>query len=227
MRKGSKIFLIFLIICLIVAIAGLGYYCYTLNQKIEKIEEKSDTKNEENNKSDSSLKEQETNKDEKVSYTLFNTAITIDDICPTKIGICDKEIGTFSLNDKTYTASLSYDMDDTGEHENYLMLGSSKVDIMYLKKIIKINDNYLAVEVSYPNDWHTLYIYDENLNIIKKYADAGSEFEINKNVIKYYKHSFAISEDENMGDNLPNYNELHTITIENGIFNEKITKESF
>ena len=52
---------------------------------------------------------------------------------------------------------------------------------------------------------------------------SGSEYEINGNIITYYRHEFAIAEDNDL-DDLPDYKEKVTITINNSNFNKDIQK---
>lgn len=219
MDKKIKVILVVLIVLLITAVGGLGYYCYNLNQKLNKVTEKNNDAEKETEK----LEEPEN--ENAIKYTLFDEEVKLNDICTEQTGICNKTIGDFTLNDKNYSMSINYDMEETGE-ESYLTVDNTKIIINgYLKRIVKLGENYLTIETARDNDYYNLYIYDEELNLVKSYTDAGSEFVLKDNQIQYYKHSFAIVEDEDLED-IPNYKELHTISINNGNFSEQITKEN-
>ena len=152
MDKKFKCILVVLILLLIAAVGGLGYYCYNLNQKLNDVTKENNNTEKENEK----LKETE-NKNA-IKYTLFDEEVKLNDICTEQTGICNKTIGDFTLNDNNYSVSINYDMEETGE-ESYLTVDNTKIIINgYLKRIVKLGENYLAIETARDNDYYNLYI---------------------------------------------------------------------
>ena len=141
-------------------------------------------------------------------YELFNEKNIFSDKCIETS--CNENLGKFSLNNKVYNASFNYEASNK-ECESYcnpetneclneqigeLKLGNNSIFfsktcnyIEKLEKIVKYNENYLFVYVSKNKLGETinpivLYIYDDNLNMIKEidniysYGESNSEYNV-------------------------------------------------
>ena len=163
-------------------------------------------------------KDSDTSKNEIVSEgsKLLNEELTIDKICTNTSGICNKEVGKFTLNGIEHTLKVNINMGDennatlyeklgnselavkNNEKANSISIDSKKIVLGYnssLDKIVKIDDKYLAVGVNVGfNTGYEIRIYNSNFNLLKTYSSIHVSKEIarDEKMVKNFSEYFKV-----------------------------------
>ena len=168
-KSGGNKGLIILLILIIIGLAGYIAYDKLVvdnNSKVETTETGNSNKKE--TSKEETISEKDKQSEEQTKSTLFNKEVIISNECPDYN--CDKELGTFTIGNDTYTASLSL----KPENESFVVFDNGKkigTQDKYsdkFDKIVKIGDDYLAIGTKTgPNIGYSIKIYDSNLNRVK------------------------------------------------------------
>ena len=146
---------------------------------------------------------------------LLDNELTIAKICTNTSGVCNKEVGKFTLAGTEHTLKVNIDMDDLNNEKLYTQLGNSEIALKNSEKanviiidskripigfnykfdkIVKIGDNYLAIGVDETIDTgYEIRIYNSNLNLVKTYhsihvpKEVARDEKMAKNYLEYFK----------------------------------------
>lgn len=121
---------------------------------------------------------------------LKNEIKSVNALCETDTGLCDKNLGYIKLNDQKYNLYLYYNFDNFDQSINYFKIGNIKVgDFVKLNNFYIFNQKYLIVtEPNNLNDNYLIHIYNSEGKEIKSFDGTyyNGELELKDNSLYYY-----------------------------------------
>ena len=118
----------------------------------------------------------------------YQTNYKITSLCQKSTGICDKEVGTFQMNQE-HSLKVYYDFDNLDQKINYVKLDDTKLGTYTNINNVLITNTYIIITETIKGDNYHIYLYNE-AGKLEKTLNAtyrnGEIFADNNELYYYY-----------------------------------------